>query len=165
MTRKSRRELEHAVDELLEERSQNRAADETFAERHYTDEIKDFVYEVSRDVMRILHDPEIGNLNNPERTYEVLQTLRETYEIETDSDDAVMDTLQAYASDVESQYWGPCDSLSAGVVAGPHFLSSDDRAQLRALVANGQKEQASQMAVSAVYHWLADAENTRNGVS
>lgn len=160
MTRRSKRELERAVEDLVEE-TESSTSDETFADRHYSEGVRDFVYQVVRDTMVVTHNHELVNLNNPERTRRHLKSIRETYGIDDDRDDAVHSALRERAAEVQSKWWGPCDALSAAMVLGPALLSGDDREQFDELLDRGGEEQAAAMIVDAVYNELADRGSRR----
>lgn len=155
MTRKSRREIERALEDLS---GGNATGGESFAEEHYSDSVTSFVHRTIRDVLRITHDPAVANSTEPARA--LLVTVREHYGLDEKRDDAVLSTLQKRAQRAESSYWMPTDAFGAAIAVGPAILDGDRRARFDSGLEAGEDDVAAVLIVQAVYDWLADSEGT-----
>ena len=156
MTRRSRREIERALEDLSG--GGNATSDESFAEKHYSDSVTSFVHRTIRDVLRLKYDSEVANSTEPARA--LLVTVRERYGIDEKRDEAVLSTLQKRAQRAESRYWMPTDAFGAAIVAGPAILGDDRRARFDSALEAGEDDVAAVLIVQAVYDWLADSEGT-----
>jgi len=154
VTRKSKRELERALEELG---SGDAVRDgETFAERHYTTPVTSFVYQTTREVLRLTRNPEIANSDEPIRG--LLAVVRKHYGINDDRDDAVLETLRSRAVQAEGELSRPRDAFGSAIVVGPQLLEDADQERFAAAFEADRDDEAARLIVQAVYEWLASRD-------
>jgi hypothetical protein len=158
MTRKSKREIERAL-ENLDAGDGAITEGESFAEQHYSEPVTSFVHRTIREVLRLAYDPEIANADD--RARGLLATVREVYEIGEDRDDAVLATLDERAGSAKRAHWHPTDAFATAVAVGPRLLNESTRARFDSALEAGNDDIAAQLVVQAVYEWLAKQDGGR----
>ena len=161
MTRKSKRELERALEEIAGG-GDGVTAGESFAEQEYSDPVTTFVHSTMRDVIRLTHDPDIANREEPARG--LLQRVREVYDIDDDRDDAVLAELEDRAARAEPSNWSRTDVFETSIVAGPALLETASRERFDDAVESGKDDLGVQLIVEAVYEWLAERGQDKRSI-
>lgn len=151
MTRKSKREIERALEDLGG--GEQLARDSDPIQNQYSDDVEAFINSLALDNLAHKIAP---NADNPERTRRMLEHIREEYGIDEDRDDAVHAELRGRAAEVDSQYWTADDALLPAIICGPALLDPNDSAHFEELLDADDEDEAAEMIVDAVYHWLAD---------
>lgn len=151
MTRKSKREIERALQDLSS--TEQSATDGEPIQKQYPDDIEEFVESLALDNLAYKIAP---NTSNPETTRRILKHLREEYGIDENRDDAVHATLRDRAGEVQSQYWNADDVIPAAIITGPALLDEADRERFEQLLDAGDDDEAADLIVDAAYDWLAD---------
>ena len=153
MTRKSKRELERALEDLAGG-DDGVTAGRSFAEQEYSEPATTFVHSTMRDVIRLTHDPDIANREEPSRG--LLQRVREVYDIDDDRDDAVLAELEVQAAKAEPSNWSRIDVFETSIAAGPALLDTTSRERFGDAIESGKEDLGAQLIVEAVYEWLAE---------
>ena len=160
MTRRSKREIERALEDL--DKQSAGANDYTPAVKEkYSDEVVEAIYRVARDILRLSHrnaDRMGSNPSTAERTSAFLEGVREQYGITDNRDDAVLAGLDKAAASTDSKHWGPIDSFQTAVasVPGEMDLETDHGDTLPDLVLAGDETAAEQLLVQRTYEILAE---------
>jgi hypothetical protein len=147
MTRRSKRELERALEEIDAENSRERTTPKI--EEHCSEDVVEFVYDVCRDLFRIVNEKE------PEATWNFFQLVRKEYDVDDDRDDDIVPLLLDATS--QEKHWSPRDSFAAAPVrvATELDLETDAGETLAELVDDGREEEAEQLLIGATYELLA----------
>ncbi|KOX94241.1 hypothetical protein [Halorubrum tropicale] len=155
MTRRSKRELERALEELDIQTSERETTTEI--EEHCSEDVVDFVYGLARDLLRISwhNADEVVNETEPEATLNYLELVREQYGIDDDRDEEVCQRLLDATS--QEKYWDSLDSFSMRpvYVAAHRDPETEAGETLAELVDEGREEEAEQLLVEATYDLLA----------
>jgi hypothetical protein len=155
MTRRSKRELERTLEELDIQSSQRETT--TDIEEHCSQDVVEFVYGLSRDLLRISwhNADDVVNEREPEATLNYLELVREKYGIDEDHDEEIYQLLLDAIS--QEKYWTPRDSFAMGPVhvAAHRDPETEDGEALADLVDGGRDEEAEQLLVGATYDLFA----------
>ena len=155
MTRRSKREIERALEELDIQSSQRETTTEI--EEHCSEDVVEFVYGLARDLLRISwhNADEVENETEPEATLNYLGLVRKQYGIKDDRDEQVCQLLIDATS--QGKYWDSRDSFSMGPVhvAAHRAPETEDGETLADLVDDGRDEEAEQLLVGATYDLFA----------
>ena len=166
MTRKSKRELERAV-ERLQNNGNGTATSYTPLRNVYSEDVVQCIHSVARDVMRIIHrNPDTDvNASEPEATTHYLELVREQYGIDEDRDEAVRVMLNKVATGNPHSYpTNPHDVFLNAVLSIPsHILVEDKNVSFEKLVADGREDRAKQLLVGRVYRCLAALGHCETG--
>lgn len=160
MTRRSKRSIERALDELGDERSVSAGPS---VDEEYPDDVAAFIKQVTRGLFRICHRnaDEIVNASDPAATERFLELVRERHEIEEDRDDEVRRTLTDLVAG--HNHWDPIDGFSTAPmgVAATTDLETPDGETLTDLVRADRGDEASRLLVGTTYEAFADRGGRR----
>lgn len=160
MTRKSKREIEHLIEELDDEHNRRDVDEEPLIEQRRPDHVVKFVYRVARDLMRLRWEKAEGTVSAspPEATAQFLDLVRERYEVEEDRDEEVQSML--ISATQREKYRRPFDVFqTAPIAVAAHMeLETADGETLEALVDASREEEAERLLVSTTYRVLADSD-------
>lgn len=164
MTRRSKREIERALEELDD--SSRREGHAPRLRERYPDGVVRVIHGTARGLFGICHrNPErIANAPEPEATEAFLDVVRSEYGIETDRDEAVRRWLAAAAAN--HPHMSPPDAFATATltVAAEQDLSASTGESFEALVDAGREQDAAQLLVQTAYEALADEGGRRSEV-
>jgi len=160
MTRRSKREIERALEKLGASDDTTDSA-EPIAEQ-YPPQVADIVQETVRDIMRLTFDFQISNSEAPARA--LLPIVRETYDIDDDRDDAVLAALDDRGAQIGSGYWRRKDTFETALAAGPRLFDTAARDRFEGALKAGETDVAARLIVRTVYDALADQGGSRREV-
>jgi len=156
MTRRSKREVERALEDLAEDSPEEPAT--TVFDRA-PDPLAEVLKNLTRDLILVFSDypDEIANAPKPDATETYLEVVRDRYGIDEDRDAAVMRGLD----DVTIIDMPDADSLTKFGCMAPDIaeqleVRTDAGEPLADLVEDGQTEAAERLVVRATYGALAE---------
>jgi len=161
MTRRSKREVERALEDLAEDSPEEPAT--TVFDRA-PDPLAEVLKNLTRDLILVFSDypDEIANAPKPDATETYLEVVRDRYGIDEDRDAAVMRGLD----DVTIIDMPDADSLTkfgcmAPDIAEQSEVADADGYSLAELVEAGREAEAEDLLVQATYHALAEQLEVR----
>jgi hypothetical protein len=158
MTRRSKRELERALEEIDVENSRERTAPKI--EEHCSEDVVEFVYGVCRDLFRLSYRNAgeiVNERDDAVATEQFLELVRDEYGIEPDSarDERVLETLAASVKG--DRHARPLDVFqTAPISVATHVdVRGKDGSELTELLDTGREDEAEEALIRSTYSLVA----------
>lgn len=155
MTRRSKRSIEHALEELESEPS---ASEYTPLEEVYPDDVAAFIKRLSRDLMRMRRHAQTvnGELAHGPDDEDFLAAVRDRYDLDAERDEEVRQALEEATAG--SPFWNryTCFSMAPMGIARNFTLETQEGETLTDLVHADREGDADRMLVRTAYEAFTD---------
>ncbi|MFY4815476.1 hypothetical protein ACOJIV_22675 [Haloarcula sp. AONF1] len=154
MTRRSKREIKRAIEEIDVGRSQERTTPKI--EENRSEVVVEFVYDVSRDLMSISWEngDKVTNAEDPAATLNYLEIVREQYDIDDDRDEKASQRLLDVAEKLSDRTYLTF-SMAPAHLAGHRDLETESGETLSELIDEGCDAKAEHLLVKESYDLFA----------